>query len=283
MAISIRPLGEHIGAEVTGLDLRQPVDADSRARLNDALARHVALVFRDQDLTPLQFVEAAGIFGPTMAQHFSQYTLPDHPHLATVSSREGAEGTDANGRSRLRATMWHTDHTNHERPPKATLLYGVKIPKQGGNTSIADMRAAYEALADEEKQRVGGMKTVNNLAVDPARGGTIRALPDDAVKHSNDVLHPMVRTHPDTGARALYFHVSKTERIEGMTPEASTAFLQDLLDRSIKPEFIYRHQWRKGDVLAFDNRCAMHRAHGDFDRRQHRLLYRVIVEGDRPV
>lgn len=281
MAMAIRPLGRHIGAEVTGVDLRGPVDEATRARLNEALARHVALVFHDQALTPLQFVEAAGIFGPTMAQHYSQYALPEHPHLATVSSRDGIK--DSKGRVGMRATMWHTDHTNHERPPKATLLYGVKIPKGGGNTSIADMRAAYESLPEEEKRRVGGLKTVNNLAVEAARGGTLRARPEDAEKYSNDIVHPMVRTHPDTGARALYFHVSKTERIEGMTPEASTKYLRDLLDRTIRPEYVYSHRWRKGDVLIFDNRCAMHRAHGDFDRRQHRLLYRVIVEGDRPV
>lgn len=281
MAISIRPLGETIGVEVTGVDLRRPVDEGTRARLNDALARHVALVFRDQELTPLQFVEAAETFGPTMAQHYSQYTLPDHPHLACVSSRDGVK--DAAGRMRMRATMWHTDHTNHERPPKATLLYGVKIPKGGGNTSIADMRGAYDALSGELKRRLDGMRTVNNLVVESTRGGTLRARPEDARKYSNNVGHPMVRTHPDTGAKALYFHISKTERIEGMTPEASTAFLQDLLDRAIRPELVYSHRWRKGDVLAFDNRCAMHRAHGDFDRRQHRLLYRVIVEGERPI
>jgi len=281
MAMSIKPLGAYVGAEVSGLDLRQPVDAETRARLNEALARHVALVFRDQELTPMQFVEAAGVFGPTMAQHYSQYTLPEHPHLACVSSRDGVK--DTKGRVRMRATMWHTDHTNHERPPKATLLYGVKIPKGGGNTSVVDMRAAYETLSDEEKRALGGMRTVNNLAVESARGGSLRARPEDAQKYSNNVVHPLVRTHPDTGAKALYFHVSKTDRIEGMSQEASVAYLKDLLERTIRPEFIYSHQWRKGDVLAFENRCAMHRAHGDFDRRQHRLLYRVIVEGERPV
>lgn len=281
MVFSIEPLGEHIAGEVKGIDLRAPVDAETLAALNDALAEHVVLVFRDQDLNPVQFVEAAGIFGPTMRQHYSQFESPDHPHLAYVSSEDGGVGPD--GKRVPRATMWHTDHTNHERPPKATMLYAVELPSQGGGTSFANMRAGLAALPENLQSRLAGMKTVNNLAVEVTKGGNARARPEDAEKFSNNIVHPMVRTHPDNGTKALYFHISKTERIEGMEPEESIDFLADLLAQAIRPEFVYRHDWRLGDMVVFDNRASMHRAHADYDMSERRLLYRVIVEGDRPV
>ena len=281
MVFSIEPLGEHIAAEVTGIDLRAQVDAETRATLNDALAEHVVLVFRGQDLKSVQFVEAAGIFGQTMRQHYSQFESPDHPHLAYVSSEDGGVGPD--GKPVPRATMWHTDHTNHERPPKATMLYAVELPSQGGGTSFANMRAGLAALPEDLQSRLAGMKTVNNLAVEVTKGGNARARPEDAEKYSNNVVHPVVRTHPDNGTRALYFHISKTERIEGMEPQESIDFLADLLAQAIRPEFVYRHDWRLGDMVVFDNRAAMHRAHADYDMAERRLLYRVIVEGDRPV
>jgi taurine dioxygenase len=173
--------------------------------------------------------------------------------------------------------MWHTDHTNRERPPLATLLHGVAVPSKGGGTSIANMRAAYAALSASERQRLAGLCTVNSL--DRDRPNT-RA--EDRAKFSAPITHPLVRTHPVTGSRALYFHITKTRYIEGMTPEASQACLADLIQRTIRPEIVYHHVWRRGDLIVIDNRATMHRAHGDYDRREERLLWRIIVEGDRP-
>ena len=138
-------------------------------------------------------------------------------------------------------------------------------------------RGVAEDVVGEEQRRLKGLRTVNSLDRDKT---DTRA--EDREKYSAPIVHPMVRTHPVHGSNAIYFHVTKTLCIEGMTPEASRAYLNDLLDRMIRPEIIYQHRWRKGDVLVIDNRATMHRAHGDYDRRQSRVLWRIIVEGDRP-
>jgi taurine dioxygenase len=266
-SLAITPLHPSLGAEVAGVDLSRPLDVPGRQALDRALAEHLALVFRDQRLTPEQYLSAAAAFGPPMEQHYSQHNMPEHPLIGLIWHRNGQQP----------AEQWHTDHTNRERPPAATLLYGVEIPASGGGTSVANMRAAYAALDPAERQRLDGLATFNSLDRDKT---DTRA--EDRVKYGAPIRHPIVRTHPVHGSRAVYFHISKATHVEGMTPEASRAYLSDLLTRMIRPEIVYHHVWRKGDVLVIDDRATMHRAHGDYDRRQSRVLWRIIVEGDRP-
>ena len=265
--LTIAPLTPTIGAVISGVDLSQALDAETRSAIATALGEHMALVFHDQTLTPEQFLTAASIFGPPMRQHYSQHNMPDHPDIGLVWHRNGQRP----------AEMWHTDHTNRVRPPAATMLYGVEIPSAGGGTSVANMRAALVALPADEQARLATMKTINGLDNKPDTS------PEDIEAYDKPIVHPMVRTHALHGSNAVYFHITKTRCIEGMTPEDSKAYLKDLLDRMIKPEIVYHHQWRKGDVLVIDDRSTMHRAHGDYDRTQARVLWRIIAEGDRPV
>ena len=265
--LAVTPLHPSLGAEIGGVDLSRPVDDATRKALSLALAEHLALVFHDQSLTPDQYLEAAKIFGPPMRQHYSQHHMPGYNDIGMVWHRNGQRP----------AERWHTDHTNRERPPAATMLYGVEIPSSGGGTSVASMRAAYTALSGEERRRLEGLKTVNSLDA-----GKTDTREEDREKYSKPIVHPMVRTHPVHGSRAVFFHITKTLHIEGMSPEASRAYLSDLVDRMIRPEIVYTHSWRKGDVLVIDDRATMHRAHGDYDRSESRLLWRIIVEGDRP-
>jgi taurine dioxygenase len=265
--ITITPLSKTIGAEIGGVDLAKPVDAGTQEALSRALAEHLALVFHDQSLTPDQYLAAAAAFGPPMRQHYSQHHMPGYPDVGLVWHRNG----------QAPAERWHTDHTNRERPPAATMLYGIEIPWKGGATSVANMRVAYAALSEDERHRLDTLRTVNSLDT-----GKADTLPEDWEKYSKPIVHPMVRTHPVHGSRAVFFHVTKTLYIEGMSPEASRAYLNDLIDRMIRPEIVYTHNWRKGDVLVIDDRATMHRAHGDYDRSESRVLWRIIVEGDRP-
>ena len=264
--IRITPLHTALGAEVAGVDLSVPMDEPTRTALARALADHLALVFHDQSLTPAQYLSAASVFGPPMEQHYSQHNMPEHPLIGLIWHRNGQQP----------AERWHTDHTNRERPPAATILYGVEIPSAGGGTSVASMRAAYAALNADERRRLESLTTFNGL------DGHVDTRPEDVEKYGKPIEHPMVRTHPVHGSKAVYFHISKATHISGMTPESSRAYMQDLLDRMIRPEIVYHHVWRKGDVLVIDDRATMHRAHGDYDRSQGRILWRIIVEGDRP-
>ena len=265
--LQITPLHPLLGAEVAGVDLSKPIGAATGQALWQALADHLALVFRNQSLTPAQYLEAASVFGPPMEQHYSQHNMPDFPMIGLISHRNGQEP----------AEQWHTDHTNRERPPAATILYGVEIPSAGGGTSVASMRAAYRALGVDERRRLDSLTTFNSLESDKTDTRT-----EDRDKYGAPIEHPMVRTHPVHGSRAVYFHITKATHISGMTPDASKAYMGDLIDRMIRPEIVYHHVWRKGDVLVIDDRATMHRAHGDYDRSQSRILWRIIVEGDRP-
>jgi alpha-ketoglutarate-dependent taurine dioxygenase len=178
---------------------------------------------------------------------------------------------------------WHTDHTNQERPPKFTMLYPVALPDRGGGTGLCNMRAAYEALPQAWKDRITDMKTENTL-ISSAR---FKISNPDVLKAQQEAkvpptIQPLVRTHPDRGSKAIWFHKSKTERIVGMEPEETQDFLEKLLEVAIKPEFTYVHEYKLGDMLIIDNRSAMHKAGFDFDHSQHRRLYRILVRGDRP-
>jgi len=265
--LKITPLHPALGAEVTGADLSKPVDEPTRQALVRGLADHLALVLHDQSLTPAQYLAAASLFGPPMEQHYSQHHMPDFPLIGLIWHRNGQQP----------AERWHTDHTNRERPPAATILYGVEIPSAGGGTSVASMRAAYLALPADERRRLDSLTTFNSLDRDHTD-----TRQEDREKYGKPIEHPMVRTHPVHGSRAVYFHVSKATHISGMTPEASKAYMAELIERMIRPEIVYHHAWREGDVLIIDDRATMHRAHGDYDRSQSRVLWRIIVEGDRP-
>ena len=276
--MDITALTPHIGAEVTGIDLRERVDAETQRRLNEAVVEHVALVVRDQDFTPEQYLAAVSLFGEPMEQHFTQYALPGCPLVHEVSNRH----TDKAGKRVKHGAGWHTDHTNHVRPPKYTCLYAVSLPSSGGDTSVVNMRAGYESLPGDIQRRIEGMKTVNVFQGSAAATYSGQSADAQAERKPEPVLQPLVRTHPDNGARALYFHPVKTESIVGMTPAESQALLDDLLERSVRDEFVYRHKWRRGDMLLWDNRAAMHRAHFDYDPAEYRLLYRVLVRGEVP-
>src|ERR671918_484986 len=174
-SLQITALHPSLGVEVAGVDLSQPIDAPTRQALSHALADHLALVFRDQSLTQQQYLDAASVFGPPMEQHYSQHNMPDFPLIGLIWHRNGQRP----------AEMWHTDHTNRERPPAATILYGVEIPSAGGGTSIASMRAAYRALPEDERRRLDSLTTFNSLDSDKTDTRT-----EDRDKYGKPIEHP---------------------------------------------------------------------------------------------
>ena len=279
--MKISKIKEHVGAEVSGVDLRQPITDDDFQAIHDALIENTALVIRDQDFTAAQFAAAAGLFGELMEDQDRRFLADGVPLISTLSNRH----LDSQGKQAKipKNATWHTDHTNQERPPKFTSLYPVALPDTGGGTSVCNMRAAYEALPEELRQRITGMETANTL-VSSARTGVAN---QDIVREQKQaeggpMIQPLVRTHPDNGSKAIWFHTGKTECILGMEPQETQDFLAELLEATIKPEFTYTHEWRLGDMLLVDNRSAMHRAGFDYDEGQHRMLYRALVRGDRP-
>ena len=267
MDLRIEPISEYIGATIADIDLNAPIDDEIAAQLRAALTRHVVLVVRDQTFTPQQFLVAVNVLGEPMRQNYSQFNLPDFPNIGVINYNDEQTPADT----------WHTDTTNREAPPKATILYAIEVPIRGGDTSFVNMCAAYTALPNQVKHDLDALKTVNTF------DGQFSVRNEDQRDFGAPVVHPLVRTHRESGAKALYFHILKTSHIEGRTPDESRTFLQNLLDEAIRPEFVYRHRWRGGDLVIVDNRSAMHKVHDDYDRAQTRLLHRIVLKGDRPV
>jgi taurine dioxygenase len=276
MALQITPLSDALGAEVIGVDLTKPVTDDDLTAMKDAFAEHLVLVIRDQHLSPAQYIAAANLFGNPMRQYFSDMLMEDHPEISVIDSREAP--ILPNGEPRLVGSgAWHTDHTNTPKPPDATLLYAIQLPSTGGDTGFANMRKAYALLPEEERARLAPMKTVNTLVEVPDYVNE-----EDAEAYSRPCIHPLIRTHPVTGEKAIWSGTVKVERIEGMEPEESRAFLNELLARVIQPDVIYRHKWKPGDLVIWDNRATMHMAFRDYDHMEGRITQRILLEGDVP-
>src|SRR4051794_21967839 len=281
-SMKITKVKEQIGAIVTGIDLAQPIDAATRKEIYDAVLQNVVLVIRGQaHITPAQLQAAGEMFGELMEDQNRRYLVEGFPLISVLDNRH----LDSKGQpAKVGANAtWHTDHTNQELPPKFTMLYAVAVPDKGGATSVCNSRAAYEALPEDLKRRITGMQTENTLISSArfkiANPDILRA---QLEAQKPPTIQPLVRTHPETETKAVWFHKGKTERIIGMTPEETQAFLQDLTDRVTQPQFCYAHQYQKGDLLIIDDRQSLHKAGFDFDHSQHRRLYRMLVRGDRP-
>ncbi len=280
--LKITKVKEHIGAIVTGVDLAQPVDAALQKQLYNAAVENVVLIIRGQaHLTPAQVQAAGELFGELMEDQNRRYLVDGFPLISVLDNRHlDSNGKPAKGSNN---STWHTDHTNQELPPKFTMLYAVAVPDKGGATSVCNSRAAYEALPDDLRTKITPMKTENTL-ISSARFKIANPdiLQSQLASKKPPTVQPLVRTHPETGTKAVWFHKSKTEKVIGMTPEDTQDFLQDLTDRITQPQFCYAHEYQKGDLLIIDDRASLHKAGFDFDHSQHRRLYRMLVRGDKP-
>lgn len=280
--LKITKVKEHIGAIVTGVDLAQPVDAALQKQLYNAAVENVVLIIRGQaHLTPAQVQAAGELFGELMEDQNRRYLVDGFPLISVLDNRH----LDSNGKPAKVSnnSTWHTDHTNQELPPKFTMLYAVAVPDKGGATSVCNSRVAYEALPDDLRTKITPMKTENTL-ISSARFKIANPdiLQSQLASKKPPTVQPLVRTHPETGTKAVWFHKSKTEKVIGMTPEDTQDFLQDLTDRITQPQFCYAHEYQKGDLLIIDDRASLHKAGFDFDHSQHRQLYRMLVRGDKP-
>ena len=278
--IEIVPLSDALGAEIRGLDLTREIDDATFAIVEQAWHDNLILLFRGQDLSEDDQVRFARRFGalqsrPRPAAMRAESGEVRHPEIMLVSNirKDGKLiGSLPDGEM-----QFHSDMCYIEKPAKGTFLYAIEIPSVGGDTQFLNTYKAYELLSADIKARIDGAKALNVFLY----GSTSREgnKPDFSV-HPNYV-HPMVRTHPDTGRKALFVNRLMTWSIEGMDEAESTALLARLFDHMERPDFIYGHQWRVGDLLLWDNRCTLH-ARTDFSDQERRLLRRVVIQGDKP-
>ena len=276
MTVSISPISDALGAEANGVDLTRPLIQAEHDVLQQAVVENLVLVIRNQHLNPEQYLASVQLFGDTMPQHLTEMLMKDHPEIAVLDSRNA--GADADGTVYTTGSRdWHTDHTNHAKPPKFTALYAITLPKSGGgDTGFANMRKAFDNLPPSRQAELGTLQTINKIED--------KAYVSAADKKKYGVLqsHPLIRTHPETGRKAIYIHPGKVAKIEGMSEEDSKGFVDNLMDQIIQPDVTYRHKWRIGDFVIWDNRAVVHLAHRDYDPTEGRVMQRVLVQGEAP-
>jgi taurine dioxygenase len=274
--LEIRPLTPHIGAEIRGIDLRQRPDDQIIRQIYQTWLEHLVLVFPDQELSQEDMLQVTGYFGELgHLDRPAKFHPPGFsrmlPGIMLISNiRENGEPIGALPDGEM---MFHHDMIHKEIPSKATLLYSVEIPSQGGDTLLASGYAAYETLDPAIRGRLEGKRALHHYNYGSTQRGD-----DRGVEAFNECVHPVFRTHEETGRKAVYVNRLMTVKVTDMAPAESELLLNSLFDQAEKPEFVYTHAWRKGDLLLWDNRCSSH-ARTDFPSGERRLMLRTTVVG----
>ncbi len=271
--MDIHPIAGALGAEIRGVDLSAPLDGRTAGAIRRALLDHLVVFFRDQDLTPATFREVARRFGTPVEYPFVR-GLPGFPEIIEVLKRE-EERSNFGG-------IWHSDTSYLEEPPMGSLLLARELPPYGGDTLFANQYLAFEALSEGLQRTLLGLRGVNTSAkADVSRTREDRVKDSGSAPRDYAAEHPAVRTHPETGRRALYVNVAHTARFAGWTEEESAPLLHHLFAHQVKPEFTCRFRWEPGSIAFWDNRAAQHNPVNDYHGFR-RLMHRITLAGDRP-
>jgi taurine dioxygenase len=281
-SFEVRRFDAPVGAEIIGLDLSQPLNDTDFARIHRAHLDHHVVVFRDQRITPEQHIAFSRRFGPLQIHVLKQFLLADHPEILIVSNiKEDGVPIGLGDAGRL----WHSDLSYKDTPSLGSLLHAQELPSEGGDTLFADMHLAYDTLPDALKHRIEGLRAEHSYL---SKYGDFQKKADwrptlsaDQVAEVKAVVHPVVRTHPETGRKALFVSENFTTRIVDVGEDESRELLAQLYAHSVRPEHIYRHSWKPYDIVFWDNRSLLHLAAGCPDHLR-RKMYRTTVQGDVP-
>jgi taurine dioxygenase len=271
----IRPLAGAISAEVLGIDLAVELPAATVAAVRQALLDHLVICFRDQDLPPARFLALARRFGAPLEYPFVE-GIDGFPEIIAVTKLEH-ERVNFGG-------IWHSDTTYLAEPPMGTLLVAREVPPVGGDTLFANQYLAYEALSERMRAMLEGLRGVSSSAkadVTRTREDRVKSAGTFRAREELVAEHPVVRTHPETGRKALYVNCAHTARFAGMTEEESAGLLGFLFRHQVRPEFTCRFHWEVGSLAFWDNRCAQHNPINDYHGYR-RVMHRITLAGDRP-
>jgi taurine dioxygenase len=293
--MSVTKLGDALGAEVRGVDLSQQVADETYEQIVKAWFENLVLVFPDQILTNEQHIEFSRRFGTLEVHPSRKHNVKDYPELLLLTNRKDAAGNYVSLRDG--GSIWHSDLSYMSEPSRCSLLYAIDVPVDGGDTEWANMYRAYDALPLGLKNRITGLSAVHQFdLLDNPRFGPPADMGADELKGSiwepksaavkartPDAIHPIVRTHPVTGRKALFVSRRFTVRIAGMASSEGEALLLELFDYAERPEHIYHHRWSKNQLLLWDNSCTVHLACGGVPDNQLRTMQRTTVKGEVPV
>ena len=281
MALALRKISPALGAEIESFDIAAKVSSETVEELERALAEHGVLVFGDQHLTAEQHIAFSRFFGELEEHVLSAALLEGHPEIYIVSNV--VENGKAKGRA-YAGTYWHSDMSYKPMPSMGSLMYALEVPEIGGDTMFANMYRAYETLSEGMQRLLEGLEAVHDFGhadkvyfAQRDDGGRLTERQRAKVPPTQ---HPVVRTHPLNGRKALFVNEGFTSHFVGMTEAESRSLLDFLYRHATDPTLVYRHQWRPNDLVFWDNRCSMHKAVRDYDAPRH--MHRTTVRGDKP-
>ena len=278
MSLTLTKLGQAAGIAAEGIDVGAEIDAKTQAALRGALLENLVLCIRGQRLGTAAYRAAIRRFGAPIRQVAQKLT--DLPEIAIISSDD--RDFQGDGKKLVAGADWHTDDSYRTVPCSLTTLYALAIPSTGGDTQFTNMYQAYDDLDAETRSRIDGLKVVHAY-YSTRTDQTVPTRTDAEKAATPDVVQPLVRTHPETQRKALYMNPTRMEQVVGLPRAESDALLDRLIAHATQERYQYRHRWRLGDVLIWDNRCTMHKANPDYTRGERRLMHRIMVEGTVPV
>jgi len=278
-SLKLRELKEGFGAEILDVDLSK-ADEETRRQIVQTFQERGAILIRGQDMKPDDLRAFIKLFGEPEGHTQKQYTLPDYPEIFILSNRK------VNGKpigAHNDGVGWHTDYSYKCEPVMSTMLYAVEVPPEGSDTLLADQCAAYESLSDERKAELDGLQLHHSYTHFMATREYGRMEISEKLKQENpDVIHPLIRTHPANGRKAIWVSTGTVKEVIGMPGPAGLELLDELVDFVTQDKFVFRHKWQEGDILMWDNRCTLHTGTLYDDTKYYRLMHRLWVKGDKP-
>jgi taurine dioxygenase len=270
----IRPLSDVLGAEIIGLDVSRPLDGEAKSALYEAFLKYKLLCIRDQKLTQEQQVAFSEQFGTLERHAVSNRNNAGGNPLVHIVNNLGPDGKPS---GKVKSTMWHSDKSFRPEPSMATILHAVTLPPDGGDTCFANMAAAYEALDEATKSELEGVKVIHSWEL--SRENIGRKLSQEEIDDAPPMSHPLARVHPETQTKALFMGMHASH-LDGLPMEEGRRRIIELEEHATQDRFVYRHNWRQGDVLMWDNRCLLHRADPNFDAAHFpRVMHRTCLRG----
>ena len=274
MKLNLQKLSHHTGAEIDNIDLKKTYDEEIYSQRKKAFIKHSVLVIRNQNLSSNEFYNSSQLFGKVFEQHNKKFALKDNNLVHYISNQDKFD----NGKIYIPGEGFHTDHSNDKNPPKATILHAKQLPSLGGDTQFANMSFVYEQLSIKLKNKIKNLKAIHVYQ----SSLSVRKLISLSKNISNkeQTIHSLVKTHPENKKKCVYINPIRIEEILGLTKNETIELLEELMIYVSNTNFQYRHKWKLGDFVIWDNRILMHKANGDYNMNEKRYLYRIMIENE---
>ena len=269
----VKPLSNLMGAQITGIDLRNKISKETKAELLKAITNHLVVCIKGQKLSPSKLADVSRLFGKPKQYFVKDETVDDIPEVIVVSNRTRED------KPKVYASHWHTDDSYRKKPATLTFIYPDILPENGGGTDFINCYSVYDDLPQELKIKIKKLRAVHKWQSRRNVSDVVK-LTKEQEKDTPPVEHPLIRTHPMSNKKSVYINPNRIDHISGFNETDSDKLLDEIYEFSFQDKYQYRHTYEKGDLVIWDNRCTMHKANSDYDVSHLRIMHRVMLEGE---